>query len=192
MLPNHLWQEDDATVVHPPFDPIGAESTGMDPLSAEALYAFKRSMMLHRRLLASVLGGEETLHPAQAGCVRALAYHDGLGQSELADALHVSRPTVTTMLQRMEATGTIERRPDEADSRITRVYLTEEGRRLADRMHAAFGEIASMSVGRLSDDDRREFVRILEALNTHVTDALTERGVSTFVHPHGHGGADAR
>lgn len=179
-------------MAHPPFDLTGADAAGMDPLSAEALHAFKRSMMLHRRLLATVLGGEEALHPAQAGCVRALAYHDGLGQSELADVLHVSRPTVTTMLQRMEAAGTIERRPDEADSRITRVYLTNEGRRLADRMHAAFGQIASMSVGRLSEEDRRAFVRILETLNTHVTDALAERGISTFVHPHGHGGTDDR
>lgn len=175
-----------------PFDDGMVEMLGVDPLSAAALRSFKRSMMLHRRLLQAVLSGAEMMHPAQAGCIQVLSGHDGMSQSDLAEMLHVSRPTVTTMLQRMEAAGIVERRDDDADSRVTRVYLTEEGTRLAETMHAAFAEMLESSVGRLSETDRREFVRILDTLNAHVTDALTERGVSAWSHPHGHGGVDAR
>lgn len=179
-------------MTHPPFRQHGAGGPHIDPLSAEALHAFKLSMMLHRRLLTAVLSGEQPLHPAQAGCVQVLAHHDGLSQSDLADALHVSRPSVTTMLQRMEASGIVERRPDDADSRITRVYLTAEGRQLADRMRQAFADMAAASVDRLSEDDRRALARILGTLNEQVIAALAERGVSVCTHPHGHGGTSAR
>ena len=42
--------------------------------------------------------------------------------------LHLSRPSVTAMLQALEKSGAIERRSDERDQRLTRVYLTDEGR----------------------------------------------------------------
>jgi DNA-binding MarR family transcriptional regulator len=173
-------------VMHGPFHPGAAEQWGIDPLSAAALHAYKRSMMLHRRLLTTVLASEEALHPAQAGCIQVLADVDGASQSELADALHVSRPTVTTMLQRMEAAGIVERQPDAADSRITRVSLTAEGRALAGRMRTAFSEMVDLSVGRLTEADRRELTRILELLNEHVAAALAERGVPVHGNPHEH------
>jgi DNA-binding MarR family transcriptional regulator len=155
---------------------------GVDAPSADAFRAFKRAMMLHRRLLMATFAGEE-MHPAQAGCLQALAHRDGMSQSDLAEMLHVSRPTVTTMLQRMESGGTIERRPDEADSRVTRVYLTEAGRGLAERMHAGFAEMLNVSVGSIPDADKRELTRILGTLNEHVEAVLRERGVGAWTHP---------
>lgn len=172
---------------HPMFDFM---MDGVDADSIAAFRAFKRAMMLHRRLLMATFA-EEQMHPAQAGCLQALAHRDGLSQSDLAEMLHVSRPTVTTMLQRMETGGTIERRPDEADSRITRVYLTEAGRALAERMHAGFAEMLNVSIGSMSEADKREFTRILGALNEHVESVLRERGVGAWTHP-GHDGGDAR
>lgn len=170
----------------PSVHPMHAAFPDLDPLSGQALHEFKKATMLHRRLLGAVLAGDELMHPAQAGCVQVLSTRDGIGQSELADALHVSRPTVTTMLQRMEASGMVERRADEIDSRITRVYLTDEGRRRAEKMRTAFREVTDLSVGRLSEDDRREFIRILGLLNRQVAQTLQERGVSMTHHHHMH------
>ncbi len=172
---------------HPMFNFV---MDGVDVDSVDAFRAFKRAMMLHRRLLMSTFA-EEQMHPAQAGCLQALAHRDGLSQSDLAEMLHVSRPTVTTMLQRMESGGTIERRPDETDSRVTRVYLTEAGRALADRMHAGFADMLNVSIGSLPDADKREFARILGALNENVEAVLRERGVGAWTHP-GHDEGAAR
>src|SRR5574340_1303293 len=124
-------------------------------------------MMLYRRLMMTIFADEE-MHPAQAGCLQALNKRDGMSQSALAEALHVSRPTVTTMLQRMEGTGTIERRDDETDSRVTRVYLTDEGRRLNERVRASFAEMLDLSVGQLPADDRDELKRLLNELNAKI------------------------
>lgn len=167
-------------MTHPPFDfPL----EDADDVTMDAFRAFKRAMMLHRRLLMSTFA-EEPLHPAQAGCLQALAHRDGIGQSDLAEMLHVSRPTVTTMLKRMETSGLIERRADEADSRITRVYLTDEGHRLAEVMRKGFAELLNTSVGWLPPGDKRELSRILNGLNDHVEAVLKERGIGAWVHPH--------
>ena len=49
----------------------------------------------------------------------------GITHSELAHRMRVSPETVTNMLQRMEKTGFVERRPGAEDQRVSRVYLTD-------------------------------------------------------------------
>ena len=59
-----------------------------------------------------------------------LAIDDGITQSQLADALCVDASTVTKTLVRLERDGVVERRPDGADARAVRVFLTPRGRGL--------------------------------------------------------------
>ena len=155
-----------------PFDPV---LEGVDPLSVDVFRAFKRAMVLNRRLMVSALADEDA-HPAQAFGLLALSRTDGLSQSDLASALHVSRPTVTTMLQKMEAAGTVERRADEHDQRVTRLYLTPQGRQVAERMRAVHAQVIDATIGSLSESDRRELLRLLQALNEHAAAMLHESG----------------
>ncbi|MCE5191091.1 MAG: MarR family transcriptional regulator [Actinomycetia bacterium] len=147
------------------------EIEGVDPLSARVFRAFKTQMMLNRRLMAKMFA-DETIHPAQGMCLRALSGHDGISQSDLAQMLRVSRPTVTTMLQKMEAAGMIERRPDEHDARLTRIHLTDEGRTMSERIHAVFGKSIAASIGQMPEDDRGELERLLNDLNAYVRGAI--------------------
>lgn len=156
---------------------------GVNQTSVDAFRAFKRAMMLHRRLMMATFS-ETPMPPAQAGCLQALAHRSGISQSDLAELLHVSRPAVSTMLHRMESAGMIERRADEADSRVTRVYVTDEGRGLSARMHEGFAEILNTSIGWMPEEDKRELARILTAMNDHVATLLDERGVAGWTHPH--------
>ncbi|MDO9555977.1 MAG: MarR family transcriptional regulator [Coriobacteriia bacterium] len=151
--------------IHPP---VGVDS---DPWSV--FLEFKNVMILQQRLMMSLLADEET-HPAQAGCLHVLSHNDGLSQSELADKLHVSRPTVTTMLQKMETTGVIERRPDEHDQRLTRIFLTESGRILVARLEAVFAQLIRAGVGAMAENDRTELRRLLSVLNENLTRAIDE------------------
>ena len=160
---------------HAPNDPFDLALEGVDPLSLQVFRAFKRSMVLNRHLVMARLSGEDA-HPAQAGCLLTLSRADGMSQSDLAALLHVSRPTVTTMLQKMEAAGTIERRTDEADQRVTRLYLTKAGRELAERMRAVHAEIINDTVGRLAEAERSELLRLLESLNERAVELLHEDG----------------
>src|SRR6476660_10135947 len=62
---------------------------------------------------------------------RLLALLDELGPSRvsvLAAADHSSQPTITTQLQRLEASGWVHRGSDPDDARATLVSLSEDGR----------------------------------------------------------------
>jgi len=97
-----------------------------------------------------------------------------MSPSELADVLHVSRPTVTAMLQRMETAGAIERGTDERDQRVTRVHLTPRGHALAERMRMVHADAIKTTIGQLSEDDRRELLRLLSLLNEQAIEQLRE------------------
>ena len=71
---------------------------GVDPLSARVLQALRKTIHVHKQLMAKTLA-ERGTHPGEAVCLRMLAQHDGMSQRDLADTLHLSRPRVTTMLQ---------------------------------------------------------------------------------------------
>lgn len=136
---------------------------GGDPLLAQVFAALMRTFRLQGQLLhriASVEGG----HPGQAMCLRILAWHDGVSQRDLAATLQRSAPTVSTMLRRMERGGTIVRRLDPVDQRITRVYLTDEGRRREREFRTALGTHLVSVLSALSEDDRREAARLLSII----------------------------
>lgn len=157
--------------------PGGPGFDRLDPLSGEVIDALRRASMLRHRLMMAILPPEQA-HPAQAGYLLALEQHVGISQTDLAAMMHVSRPTVTAMLQKLESAGLVERRSDEHDQRVTRIHITTEGSALAARMHEAHIEAVEASIGRLSEDDRRELLRLLGTLNDVTQAALKERGVT--------------
>ncbi len=146
---------------------------GVDPRSAHVFGAFMRTLALHRQVMVRTLA-EEGTPPAQAMCLRILAAHGGASQRELGGLLHLSAPTVTSMLKRMERHGTITRQPDPQDQRMTRVRLTPTGLRTEAKLRA----ILAAQIGRLLDpmpgDDRRELARLLDQLAERMTTALDE------------------
>ena len=68
------------------------------------------------------------IHPRQMPILAVLWKEDGCSQKELASQLGVKPPTVTVSIQRLEKIGIIVRKQDEKDQRISRIYLTEEGK----------------------------------------------------------------
>ena len=76
------------------------------------------------------------IHPGQLPIIKLLDFHDGLSQKEIAGKLFLSAPTVTMSIRRMEKANMVSRRQDEKDQRISRIYLTEEGRASAAKIAA--------------------------------------------------------
>lgn len=130
------------------------------PQPYRTYYAMRDVLRAQKNLMARRLGDNDT-HPGQAICLWALAANDGMAQSELADVLGIARPTVTTMLQKMERAGLVERRVDADDQRYTRIYMTEGGRELHERLRAVHAEMVETTIGRLSEKDQVELERLL-------------------------------
>jgi len=62
-----------------------------------------------------------------------LARKDGRTQLELANLVHITPPTASVALQKLEDEGYILRRSDKDDKRKTRVYLTEKGKNFDEK-----------------------------------------------------------
>lgn len=58
---------------------------------------------------------------------------DGRSVNELGQPLMLDSGTLTPLLKRMEKAGLVTRRRDDRDERVTRIFLTEDGRRLRAR-----------------------------------------------------------
>ncbi len=150
------------------------ELEGVDELSTRVFRAFLNTLRLHRQLMIAALGDIDT-HPGQAFCLRFLAANDGVTQRDLAESLHLARPTVSKMLQAMEKGRARERRPDEHDQRLTRVHLTVTGNRLETELRTVSAAQINETIGSLPEGDRRELGRLLEALSASISAAIDTR-----------------
>lgn len=162
----------------PPHDLPPLLLDGVDPLSARVFQALRKTLHVHRQLMMKTLA-ERGTHPGEAVCLRLLAQHDGMSQRDLADMLHLSRPRVTTILQALEKAGTIVRRPDETDQRLTRVYLTAQGHLVEEELRSLTVEFINRTIGTMTVADRSELERLLEELAANTSRALlAEEGES--------------
>lgn len=155
-------------------DPSRFVLDGVDDLSSGVFFALLVTLRQHKQLMLRTLAGQGT-HPAQIFCLHVLVGHDGISQRDLADALHLSPPTVSKMLQAMQKAGAVERRPDSADQRLTRVFLTASGRDLERQMRGVVAELVNETIGELPEDDRRELARLLGELGASMSQALARR-----------------
>ena len=156
-------------------DPSRFVLDGVDDLSSRVFFAFLVTLRHHKQLMVRTVAGQGT-HPGQIFCLHVLAGHDGISQRDLADALHLSPPTVSKMLQAMQKAGAVERRPDAADQRLTRVFLTDAGRDLERQMRGVVADFVNETIGELPENDRRELARLLGELGESMSQALARRG----------------
>jgi MarR family transcriptional regulator, organic hydroperoxide resistance regulator len=134
----------------------------LDPLTADVLAAFHRLGHAHRSAFARAHAARG-LQPAQAACLRTLAHNDGASQRGLADDLLLSPSALTRLLQRMERSGLVVRRPDAEDARLTRVHLTDAGRDVIAQQKTVVSQYVATTLGQLPPDDLRTLARLLNS-----------------------------
>ena len=111
------------------------------------------------------------LHPGQEFVLKALSDSDGQTMSELATALGVQPPTVTKMVSRLAGHGLVERQSSESDGRLSRVFLTEEGRaRIAD-VDKAWKRLEKEALSGVDDKDRKRLRKLLRAIEKNLAAA---------------------
>ena len=74
------------------------------------------------------------LTPEQWGLLARLREAEGSNQTQLGEKMLKDRHNITRILNLLEKRGYIERRPDEADKRIYRVFLTKSGRAVQEKL----------------------------------------------------------
>jgi DNA-binding MarR family transcriptional regulator len=93
-------------------------------------------------------------------------------QTQLADVLEVGKASLGDVIESLEAGGWVQRRPDPADKRAKRVYLTKPAQTLIKRMTVMENDFNSQILSELSDDEMSELIRSLIKIK-HAISRLT-------------------
>lgn len=121
----------------------------------------------HRNRAAEALG-RIGLHVGQEWVLLHLREREGVTQSELAEVCAVEGPTMSKALRRMETAGLVARREDATDARVSRVYLTEQGRTLCGAVDDVWSELERQTTASLSLEERVLLRRLLLQLERNL------------------------
>ncbi len=128
---------------------------------------------LHHSRAFAVLEGIG-LYRGQPPVLKMLAERDGRTHTELAKKMHVSPPTISKMVQRMEKAGFVVRRPDERDQRVSRVHLTEAGRAVMADVRRALDKLDAEILAGLTTEEIATFRTLLMRIRDNLLRADDE------------------
>jgi len=103
----------------------------------QALYGL--AARIQKRLMTHFRG--TSLHWGLRRILQELWIADGLSQAELARAVRSSEASASNMLKILVRDGWVERRRDVYDYRVSRVFLTDQGRALRDAIETECASI---------------------------------------------------
>ena len=91
-----------------------------------------------------------------------LTRHPGAGQKEIAEASHVSTAAVNQTVKEMRAAGLLRKEADETDKRRSRLFLTEKGADVSERMRRSFEDRDARITAALTPEKERELIALLD------------------------------
>ena len=113
----------------------------------------------------------------------ALLHNGPMPQKEIQDMLGIKSGSISEILAKIEAEGFIEREKNEKDKRQVNLKLTKEGRRQAALMRETFDRRAEIMMDCFSDEEKTEFMLMLEKLNEHWARLELSEGPPPFPKP---------
>lgn len=112
----------------------------------------------------------------QSALLKMLEAHPGITQVKVAKLLHVSKPSVTAIMQKLESEGYIERSVDKNDQRIVNIEVTKKGKDHIEEAQEVLKKIESQIFDGFSDEEiddlRQKFRHIIENIKGGRDDKL--------------------
>jgi DNA-binding MarR family transcriptional regulator len=116
-----------------------------------------------------------------------LRQQEGLSQVDLAEVLELQPISLVRLLDRLVEQALVERRPDPADRRANRLYLTAKGRQLVDDLDSLRDAIAADVLRDVPDAILRATLDTLVAIKSQV-----KQGAEESTSPDGESAADLK
>jgi DNA-binding MarR family transcriptional regulator len=173
--------------------PAGGEASLPRDVSAPRLLRFPEDLPLHALLLTAtrLMGayGEWTVHKAGLagrgphegrvslsglGVLRVLLAENGLKASEVADRAWSNPGTLTSVVNTLVKDGFVERRPDDADRRVVRLYITGPGRDVVTYYVTQAAPMWRRAFDFVGDADEAVVRRFFIDMITHLSRLLDE------------------
>lgn len=99
-----------------------------------------------------------------------IADNEGENQSFFCEEMDVRPSSLTELLTKLDQAGLIEKRKDENDLRITKVYLSEHGKDFLDKYKNEIKSFEDNVFESLTTEEREELLNIVIKLNENLTE----------------------
>jgi MarR family transcriptional regulator for hemolysin len=100
-----------------------------------------------------------------------LKRNEGISQTGLADILEMSPMTLMRHVDKLEASGLVERRPHPADRRIYKLYLGRQGQSVLDRLWALGAETRNEALSGISRAEEDALLKALSRMRQNLIEA---------------------
>ena len=97
---------------------------------------------------------------------------EGMKQTELAEQMEMQPITLTRLIDKLCDNGWIERRGDDSDRRVNRLYLRKAGRQLLGKLSALRSELTTTALDGISPADAHRMLTQLEMIKENVRNGI--------------------
>ena len=133
-------------------------------------YLIMANQMLVQRGLLERLK-ETGLTIGQPKVLDYLKDHDGSNQKEIAKACFLEAGSLTSILNRMEEKGLVERRMLNGNRRSFHVFLTESGKKNQKLVEEMFAEIEKDALAEISSEEFEAFMAVYQKIYENLLQA---------------------
>ncbi len=150
---------------------VGAGSAELDPrdganpgqVSGEEIAALRGAVLILARRLRHQQAGDE-LSPSESAVMGRVGRAGPMTPGQLAKSEHVQPPSMTRIIERLEARGFLRRDPDPADRRQVFVSRTPAGDDFVERSRAVRTAWLAQQLGKLTPEDQAAIAAAASAL----------------------------
>ncbi|KJC51636.1 MarR family transcriptional regulator [Bradyrhizobium sp. LTSP885] len=97
---------------------------------------------------------------------------EGMKQTELAELLEMQPITLTRLIDKLSNAGWIERRSDQTDRRVNRLYLKKAARPLLGKLAGLRSELTATALEGISPADAHRLLTQLDQIKENVRNAI--------------------
>jgi MarR family transcriptional regulator, transcriptional regulator for hemolysin len=109
---------------------------------------------------------------AQWAVLAKIERFEGMKQTEMAEQMEMQPITLTRLIDKLCDAGWIERRGDDSDRRVNRLYLKDAAKPLLAKLAGLRSEITGTALGGISPADAQRLMTQLEDIKENVRNAL--------------------
>lgn len=122
---------------------------------------------------------------AQWSVLAHLKRNEGSNQATVADTLELEPITLVRLLDRLEAAGWVERRPDPRDRRARQLFLTPKSRPVLEKLMALASETRAVALAGFSEPEREVLIEALIKVRANLTsrDLVGEKATGDAAEP---------
>ena len=112
------------------------------------------------------------LSRAQWSVLAILSNHEGLSQSQVSSALEIEKSTAGRLIDQVEKSGWIERRPIAGDRRQWGIHLTDQARHLLAQVERVVLDTRTEMLHGLSEEQQKSLSEMLQTVKSNLFAAL--------------------